>query len=338
MTTRILNDTAELLAIEGAWRELCALDPASSPFQFPGWVLPWWRRFGSGQLFCPAVFDGASLVGLAPFFLHQWNGRRQLTFLGNGVSDRLGILAAPGGEEEIYSCALRALEAERSCWDLADLQDIPEGLPVLACPVPPGLISATRVQYRCSSLRLEQTWQAMRAQLGGGLPRNLDRYRRQLAALGDLRFGTACPRDFDSVMSDLFRLHEARWEAKAGTTGVLGEAQLKEFHAEAAQSLHRRGAARLTWMRLDGCVIAANYVLLDRGRAYGYMAGFSPHFAKYNPGSLMLAETIQCLIGEGATCFDFLRGSEPYKAAWGARPYQTFRLMLWHDRAPADLL
>jgi CelD/BcsL family acetyltransferase involved in cellulose biosynthesis len=48
--------------------------------------------------------------------------------------------------------------------------------------------------------------------------------------------------------------------------------------------------------------------------------------------------TIDQAIDERVRVFDFLRGSESYKAEWGARPELTSRLLLWHERAPSDLL
>ena len=48
--------------------------------------------------------------------------------------------------------------------------------------------------------------------------------------------------------------------------------------------------------------------------------------------------TMEQAILEGVREFDFLRGDEPYKSAWGAQPEISSRMILWHNGPPMDLL
>ncbi len=91
--------------LKSQWDDLRRRTDDVSPFQSPEWMLPWWRTFGSGEMFSVAVWGEQGLVGLAPMFIPVWEERRQVTFIGNGVSDQLGFLVDRRYAEEATSVA-----------------------------------------------------------------------------------------------------------------------------------------------------------------------------------------------------------------------------------------
>ena len=65
------------------------------------------------------------------------------------------------------------------------------------------------------------------------------------------------------------------------------------------------------------------------GRTIFYLSGFDPAFARYSPGKLVVAHAIeQAITRDAARAFDFLRGAEAYKYAWGAVDEPLFRRSL----------
>ena len=53
-------------------------------------------------------------------------------------------------------------------------------------------------------------------------------------------------------------------------------------------------------------------------RAYAYLGGFDPDFARESPGTILMADAIERAAARGCTTFNFLRGREAYKYEWGA--------------------
>jgi CelD/BcsL family acetyltransferase involved in cellulose biosynthesis len=51
--------------IEGEWEEL-AIRTGASPFIRPGWFLPWWEAFGSGDLSIVTLRREGRLAGVLP--------------------------------------------------------------------------------------------------------------------------------------------------------------------------------------------------------------------------------------------------------------------------------
>lgn len=337
MDVEAIEDPTDLEKLRPEWDALWERCVAATPFQHPGWLLPWWRTFGSGQLFTFAVRAKGRLIALAPLFLHPWNGRRQVTFLGNGVSDYLDILCEPHAEATACSEVMGCIADRRHRWDLCDLQDLRRQSALLQLQVPFPLQSAIRAQYVCSVVSLPDTLERFEDTLPHGLRRNLRRYRSQLQAEGPVQFQTASAGQYQEHVDALVALHQARWNEKDGS-GMLSSPSLERFHRGALDDLWQSGLVRFHSLRLNGTIAAIVYALVHRDRAYSYLGGFDPALARFSPGALIMKYTIDQAIKEGVREFDFLRGSESYKSAWGARPSATSRLLLWHEHVPTDLL
>ncbi|MBL8213868.1 MAG: GNAT family N-acetyltransferase [Bryobacterales bacterium] len=318
MRALVLKEWRQLEAMEADWRSLWQADPRATPFQSPEWMGAWWPVFGSGELLAITVWKEEQLQTMGLFFLHLWEGRRQVTFVGNGVSDRQLCLVRPGVEREALGCLWQALD-QHGGWDLCDLQDIPSDAAMLALAANPAV-----PQYPGRAICLGDSWQDYHAALPHGLRRNLDRYRRQLEQAATVEF-LRLP--VPEGMHALFALHGTRWQQKDGTAGMFSGHDLQRFHLDAACRLGSR--VRMNALLVNGQVAGVNYLLLDGDTAYGYACGFHPQWARYSPGTLLLGWGLERAMMEGMRRFDFLRGDEPYKSQWGASPYQTMRLQLW---------
>ena len=91
----VLSDFSEWAGLREEWKSLALKCPTATPFQTPEWLLTWWEFFGSGELLVLAFREEGRLVGLAPLFIFPWNGRRQVTLIGSGLSDYLDFLFVP---------------------------------------------------------------------------------------------------------------------------------------------------------------------------------------------------------------------------------------------------
>jgi len=53
-------------------------------------------------------------------------------------------------------------------------------------------------------------------------------------------------------------------------------------------------------------------------------------------GRALVGRAIELAVDEGASCFDFLRGAEPYKYRWGARDQAMGALKVWRGPVEPD--
>src|SRR5947209_196954 len=97
---------ADLQALEHLYEEWKALAAASAlPLMAPGWSLAWWRHHAPPQALVRAVEvrDGATLVGLAPFFAVPPRRGHRVAYrlLGCGSGAPIAPLALPGREWKV---------------------------------------------------------------------------------------------------------------------------------------------------------------------------------------------------------------------------------------------
>lgn len=311
-----IEEVASLDALEPEWLRLWAGMPGATPFQSPGWLIPWWRAFGTGDLLTLALRERDRLVGLVPLYVYREGGARKLLPLGIGVSDHLEPLLRP----EHGAAVLAWLAGRADRFDRIDLEDQAAGSALLTAPDPAGWESALHPCEPCPALRLPR----------GGDPRHavprlakLPYYRRRAERLGAFTVEPTTPAHLDEHLAALFRLHAARWQAR-GEPGVLADPTVRAFHREAAAGLLALGQLRSFAVRIGGRIVAAYHGFADARRAYAYLSGYDPTLPHPGLGAMLIGLAVERAIGGGLEAFDFLRGREPYKYAWGAVDQPAF--------------
>lgn len=329
MKVATISDAQALEALAPAWGALFEEAPAAKPFQSPAWLMSWLRVFAPEDVRVFAVFEGDALVGLAPFFIHRdaETGARQLTLVGNGVSDHLDLLAAPARADEVAAALATWLGAGNG-WDCLDFRDVPAGSPLLTVPLPFGR-QRTEPEEPCPALDLPADPDEVVPRLGRKLRHDIRQGGRRLAEAGELRFESA--RDEASrkaIFESLVELQTRRW-AERGEAGIFSDPRENAFHDSATRALLETGMLRLSALTLAGRPIAAHYALMRGPCAYSYIHAFDPDHSGRHPGALLTAQVLEEAVREGATRFDFLRGGEAYKYRWGALDQPKHRRRAW---------
>lgn len=322
---RVLRSSAELEALEPAWRHLWQSDPHATPFQSPDWLLPWWHQFGQPELRAIAIAQDGELIGLLPFYIYPYprSGTRQLLLLGAGTSDYLDGIFAPGCTPQHVRRALALLQHERG-WDTASIPQLRPCSKLLQALVPE--LSPFPAES-CSRLR---------AVTVAGLPRkirqNVRYYRNRGLRTGTFEFAVANETNALSFFDALVHLHSERWQSR-GESGVLSDPRVLAWHRDAIPRMASSGLLRLCALRHNGENIAVMYGLIDppdrADRAlYIYLPAFSTHHAELRPGTLLLAQVIEHAANEGAQMIDMLRGNEDYKQLWHVENTPTYGIEL----------
>jgi CelD/BcsL family acetyltransferase involved in cellulose biosynthesis len=309
----------------GAWNDLARISRSGSVFLTWQWQTLWARHFAAERpIELLAVTDASGAVtGLLPLY-EDAPGRLRILG-GTDVSDYLDALAAPGLEEAVWHALLEHRAAEPVLWDLHCIRAASPTLALVPGLAPAhGLQARIEREERCPVLRLPATWDEYLAALSGKdrheLRRKMRRLERELpgAAVRD----HARPDGWDAAMSEFLRLHRL---SKAGKERFMGE-RMERFFREATAALAAAGWARLWFLDWDGAAVAS-FLCVEYAEVVGlYNSGFDPAHARLAPGIVLLAHVIQDAIGRRITTFDFLRGEEPYKSAFGPTPEDLFNI------------
>lgn len=323
MPTDLITTTDDLAALEPAWDALWRRSAEATPFQSPQWLLPWLKHFGAGgELSTVITREGDMLTSIAPLYVLREDDESLGMLLGTGISDYLDVLGDGAAALE----AMRTIDCQ-----LWDLQQLRPSSTLLTAGLPAGLSDNVEDQEPCPVLRIEDAGDGLESLLSTHARKKLRYYRRSLARLGEVRIEEATEDNLDALLDALYVLHAARWRRR-NLPGVLGDPTIQQFHAEVARNFLRAGALRMYATRIDDRIVAVFYGFAHGGTVYYYLSGYEPELEKLSIGTLVVAHALECAIRDGATTFDFLRGAEEYKYAWGAsdrmnRRRQIFRAL-----------
>jgi CelD/BcsL family acetyltransferase involved in cellulose biosynthesis len=310
--THIITKSDELASIATPWLELWRELPDASPFQSPMWLLPWWRHFGSNDLNVITAHDGGRLQALAPLYVIREDDESLGLFLGTGISDYLDVLGAVPPDLTQIDCQM---------WDLQQLRP---NSPLLQMALPDGWSDNVEEQDRCVLLSIENAGDELQNLLSTHFRKKLRYYQRSLGCT----FEDASAENLETLLDALFELHAARWQRR-GMSGMLADDVIQRFHREVARAMLDAGALRVHAMRSEDRIVAVFYGFAHHDTVAYYLSGYDPALEKHSPGTLIVAHAIEKAVREGATMFDFLRGAEDYKYAWGGKDRINYRRKVW---------
>jgi CelD/BcsL family acetyltransferase involved in cellulose biosynthesis len=318
---------AQLERLAPQWQALWRRTPNATPFQSPEWLLPWWGCFGNAAPVVVAAYDDDQLIGLLPLYLLEEGGCRKLLPLGVSLSDYLDALIDPT-YPGLADILLRNLIGVPG-WDECDLPDLSPAADLLGAACPTAFSENRSGNQMCPLLPLPDSIEKSDEIIPRKTSRYLRRARQRATSVGAVTVSQADADTVGAHMSELFRLHERRWECLADQ-GVCADPTVRSFHATAAKRLFDAGMLRLYSLRIGDAPVAAYYGFTAKRSTFAYMTGFDPDWAELRPGAQIIGHAIEEAIREGAREFHFLRGGEAYKYAWGAvdRP-NTARILRW---------
>jgi CelD/BcsL family acetyltransferase involved in cellulose biosynthesis/lauroyl/myristoyl acyltransferase len=344
LNVRRVHTAEELATLRDAWNELSA----DVPFRRWEWLESWWRYFRtpSDELYVLIVSDpGGRPLGIAPWYLSQ--GRftgRTIRFLGSGVvcSDYLTILTASGWEERIAAALASWLtdHADRTWHAISLVGVLAEDRPILSLLrflSAQGHRTYRRPAPSCWCACLPASWNDYVAQLPPKRRKFVRRLERRRFDNGRAAVRRAeSPEDLQLGMRVLEELHQRRWSS-LGQPGRFSSPSFSNFLRETAGRFLEIRRLWLQWVELDGRPVAAEVGLLGSDTLYFYQGGIDPERLSESPGSLSHAATIKGAIERGIRHYDFLRGDEPYKRLWLARPQLTVEIRVAAHSATARL-
>jgi CelD/BcsL family acetyltransferase involved in cellulose biosynthesis len=311
-----LIDPDELAStpLAAAWRELA--EARSNPFITPEWTLAWLRSNPSEPAFALAWRQGGELRGVLPLVRVSMGPLSVLRFAGARRADWVTPACRPGDEAEMATvCA--AFLARQGAWHVLRLDRLDEGsgwpeAVRLQCE---GGIAAgtTRRQDVLPFIEFDESgFDGYLAGRSRNFRSQLGRRRRRLECDHGLSFRmTADPGQLAADLDEFFRLHDARWSGRGGSSSAdpRSREHLRLFAAAALE----RGWLRLWIAEADGAPAAAWYGWRI-GERYCYsLAGLDPAFERLALGTVMLGHTIEAAAAEGARIYDLMWGDEEYK-------------------------
>jgi CelD/BcsL family acetyltransferase involved in cellulose biosynthesis len=336
---QLVTEISEVKALAAEWRPLA--ERRGNAFVTPEWFLAWLHQCGQGwepRVAVVRTFHG-TLLGLLPLVSSQSSGRQALRFC--PVGDHFHPVADAGDEEAVTIAAAPAVAPRNRGPRSLQLENVDAGggwWQALAEASTARLATVERGESVLPFVELAGLgWDEYLAGRSRQLRSQLGRKLRSLRKEHDVQFRrTRRSEEVPADLGTLFRLHDARWAERPGSS-ALADPAIRAFHLEFATAALERGWLRLSLMEVDGEPIAALYGWLIGGRWSYYQAGFDPAWSRHSPGFLMLAETIREAIEDGASEYDMLLGEEAFKRRFATSSRRVCSVLLAPRGRPAHI-
>jgi CelD/BcsL family acetyltransferase involved in cellulose biosynthesis len=321
------TDDQFLNAIKNEWESLCDKWVYSTPFQYPQWLIPWWKYFGGSTFKALSIRDEGILVALALFYIYKdKSGIRKCCLMGSGISDYLDIPVAAGKETECMKLVFKYLMEIQSQWDVCDFQELRECSPFYK-EISGKFITVSEPCSVCLSKKIDSNPQKIIYMIQKKLRSNIRRAEEKLLKNGAINFVEETQCGLNNALEQLILLHNIRWNNKQNP-GVLNENNIQNFHKDASKDLYEKQLMRMYSLHLNGKVIASYYVFLHGKTAYAYLGGFDPKMSEYSPGTIALYYIMLSIATKGYEYIDFLRGEEAYKQHWRTQSFINYTIKI----------
>lgn len=328
------------------------------PFRTWDWLESWWHHYGVqhsayGNQATLAILYATDtrdqLIGIAPWYLvrHVAQGS-VLRFLGSGdvCSDHLSLLCATGDETSFAHELARHLLDQRTstgplAWDLIELTGVDQADLAVASLLERFETAACTVYRRstpaCWQLDLSGDWQDYLAQLSKSHRKQLRRIERRLIDAGRSRLhAIEQPSDLATGLDRLIDFQRRRRRQRREET-PFNDRRYVAFLDQVAHRLHRTGQLWMHWVELEGRTAAVEFYLAGDRVLYAYQGGIEPDLLDREPGRLSNILMLRRALEQGFTAVDLLRGDEPYKQHWRARPRATLAARVVSPSVPARM-
>jgi CelD/BcsL family acetyltransferase involved in cellulose biosynthesis len=325
LTLEVIDSFVHLLKLENEWTRLLDTIHGITPFQLPEWLLTWWPHFGSGELQVLVFRREGVLAGIIPCFRHYWDGLRQITLIGSGISDYLEPPLAPAYRFEILERLRTHLETD-SAWDICNWQDLSAGSALEQLRSSAAFEVSTQEDIECTEIRNKGSFDQFWNERPASLRRNLQRYRHKAQLAGRVDFEVTDRAD-PQLMDTLIRLHTIRWQRR-GEPGMIAANRSDQFLRDIARVFERNRMVRFFSLCFQGSIVAIILSFLYRNTVFGYLSGFDPEFERLSFGGTILHHALRHSFEQGFTSWSFLRGNEPYKFWWGAQRIPKARVIV----------
>ncbi len=325
ITTEVVTESAALEELTEAWTRLHAASPAATPFQSPGWLVPWTRAFVRGPVEVVLVREGAELVGILPLYRDDVAHERRLRLLGAGCSHYLdGIFRGSEAEASRHVRAAFRTLVERGDWDVCQLEQLREEAVLRAVP----LLGASTSRVRLGVETLVGTPGAIACphlSASSGLPEKqalrLRKARRRADRGGLLVLDVTTHEEDAEAALATFEALRAKSEGTKQATVV--DPALRAFLATAVAELARAGLLRIYVLRHGEAPIASLVALGGRSSLHVLGRAVDPAAADLEPELLLVGAVMEDARATGRDCVDVGRERPSVAAEWGAVPNVT---------------
>jgi CelD/BcsL family acetyltransferase involved in cellulose biosynthesis len=297
-----IEEVADLALLEADWHQLWRELENPTPFQTFAWVTACNEAMGAEEPLAIVAHAPDRVVGILPVV-----GSGTLKLAGGEISDYQDALVAPGFERMVMGAVVEHFREQPHRWSELHFENLRPESALLYGDFGEAYTDVIEADDVCPTLLLAGPL-AVRSRLPQSIPaqqrEKVGRCRRRGQKAGKVE------------------IESATFETLEEFVGALKSQ--REFMKIPAPGLLRKEVLRMYALRLDGKIVATYLGFHCGARSFFYSCDFDEEVRELGVDTILIAHAIEEAVKEGAEVFDFLRGVETFKFAWGAHETHTY--------------
>jgi CelD/BcsL family acetyltransferase involved in cellulose biosynthesis len=311
------------------WNAFVTSGVSHVPFLRYDYLKNWWRTRGGGewsedaQLVIVTASENGRLLGIAPCFVAEHEGKKALLFLGTiEISDYLDFMVKPQHLVKFTEGFLgyaRTTLAPQYGIEVVDLYNIVDQSPTVRAlkngALSLGMDCEITPLVQSPYIPLSGDWEGYLNSLDKKQRHEIRRKMRRLteAEVKSEWYIAEDAEKIDSEIQEFLRLMAFDDEKKNFLTPAM-----KDQMASSMREAFDSGSLQLAFITI-GEEKAAAYLNFDfLNRIWVYNSGIDPRFSEFSPGWVLLSHLLKWANENNRFEFDFMRGNEDYKYRFGA--------------------
>lgn len=306
------------------WNALVEQSIADTPFSRYEYLSQWWKTLGGGEwqsaeLVLVSAEENDQLVGIAPLFIAEYEGRKTLLLLGSiEISDYLDLIAREEDLPRFLSGLLDFLASSHGdAWSALDWYNLPDDSLTLAAlkteSETRGWTYHEEVYRPTPRIALNGSFEDYLARIDKKQRHEIRRKMRRAAESGRVNFYVVDKNaDIEPELESFFHL----MVQDTNKANFLHPAMREQMIAT-LRAAHKGGYLWLSFLEVDGVKAASTLCFDYKNKLWGYNSGVSFDYKDLSPGWVIMGYDIQWCCDNGRYEFDFMRGDEEYKYRMG---------------------
>jgi len=321
---------------ENEWNTLVEQSISDVPFLRYEYLSQWWQTLGGGEwkdaeLVLISARENNQLVGIAPLFKAEYDGRAALLLIGSiEISDYLDLIVRPNDLPRFLSGLMDFLAQSPTYrgWPF-DWYNLPDSSPTRAALKAEserrGLTYREEIYHPTPRIALNGSFDDYLSRIEKKQRHEIKRKMRR-AAESEVPVKFYIVEDestLDAEIESFFHLM-----VQDPNKAMFLKDDMRAHMKSALHSAFEHGYLWLAFLMVDG-VKAAGCINFDyKNKLWGYNSGVGRDFMELSPGWVLLGHQLQWACEHGRVEFDFMRGDEEYKYRFGAVNQYVMRVVV----------
>jgi CelD/BcsL family acetyltransferase involved in cellulose biosynthesis len=322
----VVTGEAGFAALRAEWNALHAATKTAHLSEAFDWVRLCWERFAAPRgkrLYCLTVRRGSQLAAIWPLAVGD------LGFLRVGApltseTEYCPFLIDPAADLNGVWSAIRAELAQRRDLDALRLPDVRDDGALTDClEHAPRSVSVRERPAPLMRRADSESWESYWGRLPHKVTANVSRNQRRLQRLGQVQFEDLSDPEERQVAWKWAVSKKRAWLVQKGLgSQFISSDDHARFVAATLDVFGPSGQRRMFTLKLDGRLVAAELVSVDRARVEMFVTTYDPDFTQCAPGNLLRAEVLRWAFERGLD-YDFRSGEDAYKFEWATHIAHT---------------